>query len=225
MNEEVKSNEIEIEEVKKEQEEVKEEKTSKKEEKAHKKEEKKEKKDKFEKKLEAKEEELSKAKEEIEKYKNLYLETLANLANQRKLYEKDYQNALRYASQDLTEKLLPSFEMFSMVIESVDNLPPEVAPYVQGFSMIYRQMVQALESEGVSEIVVKVGDKYDYKIHSAMETQEITDDALVDTVTKVIRKGYKIHDRLIKPATVIVGKKKVNEEVKENNENNTQAEA
>lgn len=225
MNEEVKTNEIEIEEVKKEQEEVKEEKTSKKVEKAHKKEEKKEKKDKFEKKLEAKEEELSKAKEEIEKYKNLYLETLANLANQRKLYEKDYQNALRYASQDLTEKLLPSFEMFSMVIESVDNLPPEVAPYVQGFSMIYRQMVQALESEGVSEIAVKVGDAYDYKIHSAMETQEVEDEVLVDKVTKVIRKGYKIHDRLIKPATVIVGKKKVNEEVKENNENNTQAEA
>ena len=225
MNEEVKSNEIEIEEVKKEQEVVKEEKTSKKEEKAHKKEEKKEKKDKFEKKLEAKEEELSKAKEEIEKYRNLYLETLANLANQRKLYEKDYQNALRYASQDLTEKLLPSFEMFSMVIESVDNLPPEVAPYVQGFSMIYRQMVQALESEGVSEIAVKVGDAYDYKIHSAMETQEVEDEVLVDKVTKVIRKGYKIHDRLIKPATVIVGKKKVNEEVKENNENNTQAEA
>lgn len=224
MNEEVKSNEIEIEEVKKEQEEVKEEKTSKKEEKAHKKEEKKEKKDKFEKKLEAKEEELSKAKEEIEKYKNLYLETLASLANQRKLYEKDYQNALRYASQNLTEKLLPSFEMFSMVIESVDNLPPEVAPYVQGFSMIYRQMVQALESEGVSEIVVKVGDAYDYKIHSAMETQEVEDEVLVDKVTKVIRKGYKIHDRLIKPTTVIVGKKKVNE-VKENNENNTQAEA
>ena len=91
--------------------------------------------------------------------------------------------------------------------------------------MIYRQMVQALESEGVSEIAVKVGDAYDYKIHSAMETQEVEDEVLVDKVTKVIRKGYKIHDRLIKPATVIVGKKKVNEEVKENNENNTQAEA
>ena len=226
MNEEVKTNEIEIEEVKKEQEEVKEEKTSKKVEKAHKKEEKKEKKDKFEKKLEAKDEEIKKISEEADKYKKLYLETLANLANQRKLYEKDYQNALKYASQNLTEKLLPSFEMFSMVIESVDNLPAEVAPYVQGFSMIYRQLVQALESEGISEIAVKVGDKYDYKIHTAMETQEVEDDALVDTVTKVIRKGYKIYDRLIKPATVIVGKKKANEEVKENTEeNNTQAEA
>lgn len=229
MNEEVKNtqtNEIEIEEVKKEGsvEEVHEEKLSKKEEKVHKKEEKKEKKDKFEKKLEAKDEEIKKISEEADKYKNLYLETLANLANQRKLYEKDYQNALKYASQNLTEKLLPSFEMFSMVIESVDNLPAEVAPYVQGFSMIYRQMVQALESEGVSEIAVKVGDKYDYKIHSAMETIEVEDEALVDTIIKVIRKGYKIHDRLIKPATVIVGKAKKVEEVTEN-ENETQADA
>ena len=214
MNEEVKTNETESNEVEIE---VKEDKVSKKEEK-------KEKKDKFEKKLEAKEAELNKVKEELETYKNNYLETLANLANQRKLYEKDYQNALKYASQNLTEKLLPSFEMFAMVIESVDNLPPEVAPYVQGFSMIYRQMVSALESEGVTEILVKVGDQFDYKVHAAMETVEVEDEALVNTVTKVIRKGYKIHDRLIKPATVIVGKKKVSEEVK-NNENETQAEA
>ena len=221
-NETVETNEIEIEEVKKED--KVEEKVSKKDEKASKKEEKKEKKDKFEKKLEAKDAEIKKANEEAEKYKNLYLETLANLANQRKLYEKDYQNALKYASQNLAEQLIPSFEMFSMVIESVDNLPPEVAPYVQGFSMIYRQMVQALESEGVSEIAVKVGDKYDYKIHSAMETIEVEDEGLVDTIIKVIRKGYKIHDRLIKPATVIVGKAKKVEEVKEN-ENETQADA
>lgn len=221
-NETVETNEIEIEEVKKED--KVEEKVSKKDEKASKKEEKKEKKDKFEKKLEAKDAEIKKANEEAEKYKNLYLETLANLANQRKLYEKDYQNALKYASQNLAEQLIPSFEMFSMVIESVDNLPPEVAPYVQGFSMIYRQMVQALESEGVSEIAVKVGDKYDYKIHSAMETIEVEDEGLVDTIIKVIRKGYKIHDRLIKPATVIVGKAKKVEEVTEN-ENETQADA
>ena len=142
------------------------------------------------------------------------------------LYEKDYQNALRYASQNLTEKLLPSFEMFAMVIESVDNLPPEVGPYVQGFSMIYRQMVSALESEGVSEIAVKVGDKFDYKVHSAMETVEVEDEALVNCVTKVIRKGYKIHDRVITPTTVVVGKAKAQEEVKETeNVNETSQEA
>ena len=56
-----------------------------------------------------------------------------------------------------------------------------------------------------------------------METQEVTDEALVDTITKVIRKGYKIHDRLIKPVTVVVGKAK--QEVKESENDNSQVEA
>ena len=207
------------EEVKEEVEEVVEEKKSKKEEK-------KEKKDKFKKELDAKDAEIESLKEQLEMFKDKYYRSIADMDNQRKIYDKEYRSALKYAAQDLAESLIPSFEMFSMVVESGDNLPPEVAPYVQGFSMIYRQMIGALESQGVKEILVKVGDEFDHKLHAAMETQEVEDDALVDTVTKVIRKGYKIYDRLIKPATVIVGKKKANEEVKENTEeNNTQAEA
>ena len=186
-----------------------------------KKEEKKEKKDKVNKALEAKDKELTATKEQLELYKDKYYRAIADLDNQRKQYEKDYRQALKYAAQDLAEKLIPSFEMFSMVIEMADNLPPEVSAYVQGFDMVYRQMVQALESEGVSEIATKIGDKFDHTIHSAMETQEVEDEALVDTVTKVIRKGYKIHERLIKPVTVIVGKAK---EVKnENNESQENA--
>ena len=186
-----------------------------------KKEEKKEKKDKANKALEAKEKEIALLKEQLDLYKDKYYRAIADLDNQRKQYEKDYRQALKYAAQDLAEKLIPSFEMFSMVIEMADNLPPEVSAYVQGFDMVYRQMVQALESEGVSEIATKIGDKFDHTIHSAMETQEVEDEALIDTITKVVRKGYKIHERLIKPVTVIVGKAK---EVKnENNESQENA--
>ncbi len=182
----------------------------------NKKEDKKEKKDKFKKELEAKDEEIATLKEQLEMFKDKYYRSIADMDNQRKQYDKEYHQVLKYASQNLAEKLIPSFEMFSMVIESADNLPPEVQAYVQGFDMVYRQMVQALESEGVSEIKVKIGDKFDHTIHSAMETQEVEDEALEDTITKVIRKGYKIHDRLIKPATVVVGKIKKEQETKEN---------
>lgn len=186
-----------------------------------KKEDKKEKKDKSKKTIEEKDEEIAKINEEIELYKDKYYRCIADLDNQRKQYEKEYRQTLKYASQNLAEKLIPSFEMFSMVIEMTDKLPPEVSAYVQGFDMIYKQMVQALESEGIIEISCKIGDEFDHNLHSAMETQEVEDKAMVNKITKVIRKGYKIHDRLIKPATVIVGKAK--QEVKD--ENNTQAEA
>lgn len=172
------------------------------------KEDKKEKKDKFKKELENKEKEIDELKKQLEMFKDKYYRSIADMDNQRKQYDKEYRQALKYASQNLAEQLIPSFEMFSMVIESADHLPSEVQAYVQGFDMVYRQMVQALESEGISEIKVKVGDKFDHTIHSAMETQEVDDEKLNDTITKVIRKGYKIHDRLIKPATVVVGKTK-----------------
>ena len=188
-----------------------------------KKDDKKEKKDKYRKEIDALNKKLEEANEQLEAYKDKYYRAIADLDNQRKQYEKEYRQTLKYSAQDLAEKLIPSFEMFSMVIESKDSLPVEVAPYIQGFDMVYRQMVAALESEGVSEIAVKVGDKYDYKIHSAMETIEVEDEGLVDTIIKVIRKGYKIHDRLIKPVTVVVGKAK--QEVKESENDNSQVEA
>lgn len=193
----------------------------------NKKEEKKEKKDKLRKELDSKEEEIVSLKEQLEMFKDKYYRSIADMDNQRKQYDKEYHQVLKYASQDLAEKLIPSFEMFSMVIESVDNLPNEVKPYIQGFDMVYRQMVQALESEGVSEIKVKIGDKFDHTIHSAMEAQEVEDESLENTIIKIVRKGYKIHDRLIKPVTVIVGKSK-NDEKKVENENvneSTQADA
>ena len=169
---------------------------------------KKEKFDKFKKTLDAKEKQIEELNEQLSLFKDKYYRAIADLDNQKKLYEKEYRQTLKYASQDLAEKLLPSFEMFSMVMEAVDNLPPEVTPYVQGFDMIYRQMIQALESEGIVEIKAKVGDKFDHTIHAAMETQIVEDDSQVDTIMKIVRKGYKIHDRLLRPVTVIVGKKK-----------------
>ena len=187
-----------------------------------KKDDKKEKKDKYGKEIDALNKKLEEANEQLEAYKDKYYRAIADLDNQRKQYEKEYRQVLKYSAQNLAEKLIPSFEMFSMVIEMADNLPPEVSAYVQGFDMVYRQMVQALESEGVSEIPCKVGDAFDHNLHAAMETQEVEDEALVNKITKVVRKGYKIYDRLIKPVTVIVGKAK--QENKEN-ENNTQADA
>lgn len=189
------------------------------------KEDKKEKKDKFKRALEEKDSQIEEVKEQLELFKDKYYRSIADLDNQRKQYEKEYRQTLRYASQNLAEKLIPSFEMFSMVIEMADKLPPDVAAYVQGFDMIYKQMVQALESEGIVEIPCKINDEFDHNVHSAMETLEVEDESLVNKVVKIIRKGYKIHDRLIKPVTVIVGKAKQEQTVSEEQENNTQAEA
>ena len=159
--------------------------------------------------------------EEVNEWKDKYYRVFADMDNLRKQYQKDYASMLKYQSQSIVEKLLPSIDIFAMVIGSADKLPDEVRNYVMGFDAVYRQMLQALESEGVVEIPCKVGDKFNHEIHFAMDTVEVEDETQVDTIMKVYKQGYKLHDRLLRASTVCVGIKKV--EKKENNEPEAQA--
>ena len=145
--------------------------------------------------------------EEIKEWQTKYYRAYADMDNLRKQYQKDYANVVKYQSQAIVEKLLPSLDVFSMVIGSVDHLPAEVKNYVMGFDAVYRQMLQALESEGVSEIPCKLGDEFNHDIHYAMDT-EVEDEKMVNKITKIYLKGYKLHDRLLRAVTVSVGIKK-----------------
>ena len=82
----------------------------------------------------------------------------------------------------------------------------EAANYQIGFTYIYNQLIQALASEGLSEMAPKVGDKFDPVYMNAIDVKE-TDEAEPNTVVQVHSKGYKLHDRLIKAAMVTVAKK------------------
>ena len=100
-------NEQEVKEEVKEQE-VKEEKSSK--------EDKKEKKDKFKKQLEAKDALIAETNEQLAMFKDKYYRSIADLDNQRKQYEKEYRQVLKYSAQNLAEKLIPSFFDFTSQI-------------------------------------------------------------------------------------------------------------
>ena len=69
--------------------------------------------------------------------------------------------------------------------------------------MIYNQMVQALEAEGVKEIVPSIGSKFD---SSNMQAVDVEDGEENDLIVKVMNKGYMLKDRLVRPAMVVVSK-------------------
>ena len=160
--------------------------------------------------------------DEVKDWKDKYYRVYADMDNLRKQYQKDYLNLAKYQSQTIVEKILPSLDIFAMVIGSADNLSPEVKNYVMGFDVVYRQMLQALESEGVSEIPCAIGDKFNHDIHFAMDTTEVDDENQIDKIVKIYQKGYKLHDRLIRATTVSVGAKKV---VKNENKQEQEAQA
>jgi molecular chaperone GrpE len=82
---------------------------------------------------------------------------------------------------------------------------PKVKNYLVGFEYIYNQLQQAMENEGVKVIPIKVGDAFNVKTMNALEAVE--DEGPPDRIIKILSPGYQLHDRVVKPALVVVSKK------------------
>ena len=165
------------------------------------------------KKLEKANDEIEKLKAEVNHWKNEYYRAYADTKNLRNNLEQDYKNALKYRSEGFIEELLPILDSFHMALAN-EPTDPTLKNYLTGFQYVYRNMVAVLENEGVSELVPEVGKKFDPNTMDAVDTVECEQDNLV---TKVYGNGYKLHDRIIRPAKVQVGivKKPESEKTKE----------
>ena len=135
------------------------------------------------------------------------------MKNLRDSIEKDHREVLKYRAAGFIEDLLPILDGFHMAL-SIETTSQEMKNFLTGFEFIYRNMVSVLENEGVNEVSPKVGDVFDPHTMSALETQY--DEGEPNRVVKVNAKGYKLHDRLIRPAIVVVSTNKKDEEKEEN---------
>ena len=164
--------------------------------------------------------EETKLKERIEKlnadcehWKNEYYRAYADMKNLRDAIEKDHREMVKYRAAGFIEDLLPILDGFHMAL-NCEIESQEMQNFLTGFEFIYRNMVSVLENEGVSEVSPKIGDKFDPNSMSALETQY--DEGEPNRVLKVNVNGYKLHDRLIRPAIVVVSTNKKDENKEEN---------
>ena len=169
----------------------------------------------FQKKLHKLEEEKEKAKADAEHWKNEYFRAYADTQNLRKQLEKDHMSAMKYRAEGFVDELLPVLDSFFAVLKN-EPTDPNLKNYLIGFQYIYRNLTAALENEGVTEIAPKVGDKFSPETMQVVETVE--SDGEENIIVDVHVKGYKLHDRLIRPANVTVSVKH-----KEKNEEKTDA--
>lgn len=165
------------------------------------------------KKLEKANEEIDKLKAEVNHWKNEYYRAYADTKNLRNNLEQDYRNALKYRSEGFIEELLPILDSFHMALAN-EPTDPTLKNYLTGFQYVYRNMVAVLENEGVSELVPEVGEKFDPNTMDAVDTVEGDQD---NVVLKVYGCGYKLHDRIVRPAKVQVAvlKKQESEKTEE----------
>lgn len=137
------------------------------------------------------------------------------MQNLRKKIEADHKEALKYRASGFVDNLLPILDGFHLALNA-ETSSQEMKNFLVGFEYIYRNMVSVLENEGVKEFNPQVGDEFDPNYMQAVETK--VDEANPNKVLKVVAKGYKLHDHLIRPAMVVVSiKEKIDEKKEENN--------
>ena len=139
----------------------------------------------------------------MEKYKDAALRARADLDNYRKRVAREKEDAIRYANNSLLESLLPILDNFELGLEAAKNTP-DATGIIQGLEMVRKQLEDFLRDHGV-EIVNAEGNPFDPNLHDAV-AHEPSPSVAEGTVIRQLRKGFKLKDRLIRPASVIVSK-------------------
>lgn len=150
-------------------------------------------------------EQLSQLRDEKDKWMNKYYQELADVQNLRKEIQRDNQSLLEYRAMPFIEKLVPFLNSMDMAFKS-EPKDPAVKSWIEGIHMSYKQLWQVMAEEGLTEIDPKVGDVFDPAWMQSMQTVDGEKD---DAVAQVFMKGYKLKNRLVSPAMVVVTKKVV----------------
>jgi molecular chaperone GrpE len=133
------------------------------------------------------------------------LRTTADFENFKKRAAREKQEAIKFANENLVQKLIPVLDNFDMAMAAAQNEPTEAAQSLQtGINMIYQQLKNVLVEAGLEEVDAS-GKMFDPNLHEAVSQQE-TSDVPEGQVVQQLRKGYKLRDRLLRPATVVVAK-------------------
>lgn len=148
--------------------------------------------------------ELEKLKKEATDAKDKYLRLLAEQENTRKRLQKEREQLIQYALQNVITEFLSPIDHLENALMFTEQMSDEVKHWGHGFRMILGQFKDLLNQNGVHPIV-SVGKPFDPHFHEAIETVE-TDEYPPGTVVEESIKGYKMGDRTIRPARVKVSK-------------------
>lgn len=147
---------------------------------------------------------------EIEKKGEEYLHgwkrCQADFENYKRMQAESQKDIYKYAAENVVMQIIPVLDNFHM---ATDHIPEDQKDggWVVGIMHIQKQLENVLAENGVEEIPTKVGDEFDPTIHEAIEDgrQETGNSEQEDKIAKVVMKGYKMGEKVIRPVKVIVG--------------------
>jgi molecular chaperone GrpE len=136
----------------------------------------------------------AKAEEHLDDLKRL----AAEFENYKKRTAREQASMSRRAAERLVKELLPIVDDLERALEAAEE--HEEAKLEEGVRLVHRQLASALEREGLAEI--ETGGKFDPHVHEALLSQP--SEAAEGSVIEVLQKGYRLGDRVLRPARVVI---------------------
>lgn len=134
------------------------------------------------------------------------LRTTADFDNFKKRAARERQDAARYANESLIQKLIPVLDNFENAQAAAQTSQGNGMESLQaGIAMVHQQLKSTLAEAGLEEVEAG-GKPFDPNLHEAVSQQESAD-VPEGHVLQQLRKGYKLRERLLRPASVVVAKK------------------
>jgi molecular chaperone GrpE len=144
---------------------------------------------------------LEKAEKEAAEMKTRWLRSVADLENFRKRIAREKQEIIRNAAANVIESLLPVLDNMKLGLQAAEN-HPEAKDVVVGFKMVDDQLKRSLQEQGLEEIIPD-GEPFDPNLHECISHQT-SEDVEEGKVMQTVRAGYRLNEKLIRAANVIV---------------------
>ena len=146
---------------------------------------------------------LAQMQNDVDRFKDLALRTQADFENFRKRAAREKEEAAKYANAALLERLLPILDSFELGLNAARGGAKD-SPILAGMQMVAKQLEDFLFSVGVEPVQAE-GLPFDPNLHEAV-AQEVSAEVPEGVIVRQLRKGFKLRDRLLRPATVMVSK-------------------
>ena len=137
---------------------------------------------------------------DLDRFRDLALRTQADFENYKKRAAREKEEAIRYANSSLLERLVTIIDNFELGLEAAKG-EGERSPIFSGMTLVLKQLNDFLRENGLQSIEAE-GKKFDPNLHEAIAHEP--SDFPEETVIRQTRRGYRLKDRLLRPARVVV---------------------
>lgn len=148
--------------------------------------------------------ELEAAQAQAQENHEQYLRAEAEMANLRRRMEKEVENAHKFSQEKLVKEMLTVADNLERTLAAIETESDEIKPLQEGVEMTLKDLLDTFSKLNI-EAIDPQGHPFDPQLHQAMSMVE-NPDVEPNTVIAVMQKGYTLHERLVRPAMVVVSK-------------------